>query len=120
MFNATGHEQVKVKVSAQPSIPADANPFHYDEWNMGTNLTRDWVIMHPGYDRKEEPRSLDYMVLVNTRTGQRIRLDLNHQVPNYRWKKFKRFLEIRYYRFVGFKDQFIKQWKAFCVEIFYG
>lgn len=39
---------------------------------MGTTLVRGWTVMHPGFDTLP----LDHMVLVNTRTGQRIRLDL--------------------------------------------
>lgn len=74
----TGHEQVTVTVVAMEPIPPNANPFHHDDFSMGTDLPRGWVIMHPGFDNKNEPMAMQWMYLVNTRTGQRIRLDLEH------------------------------------------
>lgn len=53
-------------------IPPGSNPFHYDAGNMGTPLVREWTVMHPGYDRPEQPMPLGYVILVNGRTGQRI------------------------------------------------
>lgn len=67
---------VKVSVNEVPPIPAGANPFRHDAYHMGTSLTRGWIVMHEGPDRKESPVPLRYMILVNTRTGQRIKLDL--------------------------------------------
>lgn len=55
-------------------IPAGENPFFHDSFNMGTPLVRGWLVMHEGYDRKEDPQPLHYLILVNTRTGQRIRI----------------------------------------------
>ena len=59
-----------------PGIPANSNPFHYDEYHMGTDLVRGWMVMHPGFDRKENPQPLNYIILVNQRTGQRFKVDL--------------------------------------------
>jgi hypothetical protein len=58
-------------------IPPNSNPFHYDSFHMGTPLVRGWMVMHEGHDRPEEPRDLQYIVLINTRTGQRIRVRFN-------------------------------------------
>jgi len=68
-------------VQHERPIPANENPFWHDSFNMGTTLVRGWTIMHPGYDRTEDPQNLDYMILVNTRTGQRIRVDLTPCYP---------------------------------------
>ena len=72
----TNESKVHPVVRHVDGIPAGANPFHYDEWRMGSDLVRGWMVMHPGFDNKSEPAPLDHMVLINTRTGQRIRIDL--------------------------------------------
>lgn len=58
-------------------IPPNSNPFHYDSMSMGTELVRGWTVMHEGYDRADNPLDLNCITLVNTRTGQRIRVNLN-------------------------------------------
>lgn len=67
-----------VRVEQQPvsHIEPNSNPFHHDLFNMGTTLVRGWVVMHEGYDRNDSPLPLHYLILVNTRTGQRIHLNL--------------------------------------------
>lgn len=57
-------------------IPAGDNPFHHDPFHMGTTLVRGWMVMHTGFDSKENPQDLSYLILVSTRTGQRIRISL--------------------------------------------
>lgn len=57
-------------------IPAGDNPFHHDAFHMGSELVRGWMVMHPGYDRKDNPLDLGYVILINTRTGQRIHITL--------------------------------------------
>lgn len=89
MFDATGRERVRVKVKSMEDIPVGANPFHHDAFSMGTHLVRGWVAMHPGFDRDEDPESLDWIYLYNSRSGQRIRIELQHQVPWYRLKKLR-------------------------------
>lgn len=58
-------------------VPPNSNPFHYDSYHMGTPLVRGWMVMHEGTDLPEAPRELTYVILINTRTGQRIRLHFN-------------------------------------------
>ncbi len=58
------------------SIPANSNPFHYDHCRMGTHLVRGWMVLHDGFDSKQNPLPLDYIILVNQRTGTRFRLEL--------------------------------------------
>jgi hypothetical protein len=78
-YRPTGFERVEATIKPMPDIPADANPFHHDDFSMGTALSRRWIIMHPGFDSKEHPEAMQWMYLVNTRTGQRIRIDLAHK-----------------------------------------
>ena len=67
-------------ISEIEHIPANSNPFHYDSWSMGTDLTRGWMVMHPGFDNKDDPQPLGHCILVNTRTGQRFRVELNDSI----------------------------------------
>lgn len=64
------------KVEPLPSYPQNCNPFHHEPILMGTQLVRGWVAMHEGYDRPEEPQPLNFVILVNTRTGQRFKVTL--------------------------------------------
>lgn len=68
-------EEVLIKVKPMSSIPAGANPFNHDSGPMGTDLPRGWMIMHEGFDNKDNPLAMRWMYLCNTRTGQRIRLE---------------------------------------------
>lgn len=65
---------VEVEHFPMAPIPAGDNPFWHDLSSMGTDLVRGWLVMHDGFDRKEEPRPLQGLYLVNQRTGQRIGL----------------------------------------------
>lgn len=67
-------DRVTVTVSEMPPIPANSNPFHHDASSMGSDLVRGWMVMHEGFDRKDNPMGLQGMYLVNTRSGQRISL----------------------------------------------
>jgi hypothetical protein len=58
-------------------IPRDSNPFHYDSFSMGSDLIRGWMVMHEGYDSNEAQRPLRSLTLINTRSGQRIVVDLS-------------------------------------------
>ncbi len=62
-------------------VPSESNPFHHDMSNMGTTLVRGWVAMHQGFDSPERPFDLTFLVLVNTRTGQRIHINLQNCYP---------------------------------------
>lgn len=61
------------------SLPPHCNPFHYDSFNMGTDISGGWIAMyreHFGTDREGKPYpDPTYIILVNSRTGQRFRLD---------------------------------------------
>ena len=61
-------------------FPADCNPFRHDAMSMGSNLVRGWMAMHDGFDRAEEPMPLNWLYLVNTRSGRRVRIHLNDKV----------------------------------------
>lgn len=66
-------DYVDASVVDVDSIPPNSNPFHYDLGNMGTDLVRGWMVMHPGF---ADDFPLEYLILVNTTSGQRIRIDL--------------------------------------------
>lgn len=68
---------VDVCASDQDSIPKDSNPFHYDFGNMGTTLVNGWLVMHAGPPSKDMNTPTTYLILVNTHSGQRIKLDLS-------------------------------------------
>jgi len=80
-YYPTGHERMIVRHELMPSIPAGANPFNHDEYSMGTNLSRDIIIMHPGFDNKDDPRAMEWFYIVNIRTGQRVKINMQH-VPS--------------------------------------
>jgi hypothetical protein len=67
------------EIEAMSSFPANANPFHYDHGNMGCNVSGGWYAMyneHAGTDRDGKPyRDPKYIIMVNSRTGQRFRLN---------------------------------------------
>lgn len=54
------------------SLEENQDPFHHDLSNMGTSLVRDWMVMHPGYDNKENQFPLCYSYFHSRRTGARI------------------------------------------------
>lgn len=58
-------------------FPRNCNPFHHDLSHMGTPLVRGWVAMHEGYGRPDVEDQLRYVILVNTRTGRRLRVDIS-------------------------------------------
>lgn len=58
-------------------IPRGGNPFHYDDSSMGTDLVSGWIMMHAGLDSEKQPCPLHKVTLVNTRSGQRIVVDLS-------------------------------------------
>lgn len=77
-YRPTGHEQVNARMERMKSIPPNANPFLYDDFSMGTTLVRGWTVMHKGFDREDDPMALPWLYLHNARSGQRIRINLDH------------------------------------------
>lgn len=67
-------DRVELSVAPMEDIPVGGNPFYYDFSSMGSQLVRGWWAMHSGYDREDDPRALEFLYLVNSRTGQRFRL----------------------------------------------
>ena len=58
-----------IEVIEKESIPPNSNPYHYDLYNMGTDLGNNITAMF-GNHRKERMR---YLILINNNTGKRIR-----------------------------------------------
>ena len=57
-----------VKIDNMDSIPAHANPFHYDMESMGIQINERFVAMFLNY-RPDE------LVIVDTETGKRVKLN---------------------------------------------
>lgn len=55
-------------------FPPASNPFHHDAFHMGTQLPGGWMAMHRSVS---DDQDLKYLILINTKTGQRIQLDIN-------------------------------------------
>lgn len=58
------------KIRPMEAIPAYDNPFCHDAYNMGTALGSNLVVMYDTFPDKP----MDYLILVNTRTGKRIKV----------------------------------------------
>lgn len=71
---------VNLKTVPMESIPAGDNPFHHDASNMGTHLSRGWMMMHQG---EFADHGLTQPYLVNTITGQRFLLNFEAQEETY-------------------------------------
>lgn len=63
-----------MKVQHIESIPA-GNPFQHDLYHMGTRLGTNCMVMYGKHDNKEQP----YIIIVNTKTGERVQINLNEQ-----------------------------------------
>jgi hypothetical protein len=63
-------------VTPKENIGADQNPFLHDSYSMGTPLVHGITAMHPGYDSKESPTPIGWIYLVNTRTGNRMSINI--------------------------------------------
>jgi hypothetical protein len=74
-------DAVTLNLSNLESIPAGANPFHHDMFNMGTELARGWMAMHEGSTRPENPLPLNELILINRNTGQRFQIKMEPTQP---------------------------------------
>lgn len=70
------HEGTGIAVFELPSQPPFQNPMHHDNAHMGNHLVRGWMAFHKGFDNPANPEPLDYIILHNTRTGRRIKIEL--------------------------------------------
>jgi hypothetical protein len=52
-------------------LPADCNPFQHDLYSMGVQVSGRWTAMFDKHVGEEDPA---YIIMVNTRTGQRFKL----------------------------------------------
>lgn len=80
-------------ITEMKPIPPNSNPFHYDQWNMGCDISGAWVAMfneHAGLKQEhnltkdekvrkargecifyDDPK---YIIMANRRTGQRFQI----------------------------------------------
>jgi hypothetical protein len=78
-------EFVDALVSEKLPIPPKSNPFHYDPWNSGTDLSRGWIAMFSSGSVNEKS-PLKELYLHNSYSGQRIQItlvpkDLSKRIP---------------------------------------
>lgn len=58
------------KMETLPSLPPNSNPFEHDLWNMGQRIGKEHMLMF----RNHPLEDLDYLIVVNTTTGERVKL----------------------------------------------
>lgn len=51
-------------------FPPNSNPFHYDAYHMGNRVGKNIMVMYKGTQND------DYLIIVNTKTGERLLIDL--------------------------------------------
>lgn len=58
----------------EPMAPTGpGNPFNYDQYHMGQQLGKDHYIMFPSHPTED----LKYFILVDTRTGNRVKIRIH-------------------------------------------
>lgn len=60
-----------MEIVEKDSFPPDANPFHYDAFNMGTYLGTNVALMYGNHPDQH----CGYLIVVNRKTGKRMRID---------------------------------------------
>lgn len=60
-----------INVEVLESFPPGSNPFHHDLYRMGMRLGTNVVAMFEKFDHQEQA----YLIIVNTATGERVRLN---------------------------------------------
>lgn len=61
---------MELKVVKMNSFPENCNPYHYDSYHMGLDVGIDLVMMLENHASEK----MDYFILVNTRTGERVKV----------------------------------------------
>lgn len=72
-FDVKKYENSPASVKELTSIPPNANPFVYDRERSGVEIIPGYVAM---FMTPMEGQDLETFILVNTRTGRRIEIDL--------------------------------------------
>lgn len=60
------------KIQDLPLQPKHENPFLHDFYHMGQSLGKNLVVMYSKHKDEKQP----YIILVNTDTGQRIKIHI--------------------------------------------
>ena len=69
-----------VKTRDMDPIPPNSNPFEHDAYNMGTKIGKDLMMMHCNHPHNE----MSYFILVDTVSGERVRVDIYGQKVQYK------------------------------------
>lgn len=72
---------VNVSVENLTPIVPGIDPEKYDPISVGTPLARGWVAQHAPKSANDDVLALKHLVLINTRSGQRVQLNFTRNVP---------------------------------------
>ena len=59
------------KIETLNPIPPKSNPFSYDSYNMGTKIGANCTVMYDKFPRENH----SYLIVINTATGERVKLE---------------------------------------------
>lgn len=65
-----------MKAETMSPIPAGSNPFHHDLFHMGMYIGDNLCIMYSSHSIN------DYIIVINTQTGERTKLILNAETAD--------------------------------------
>jgi len=64
-----------VKIRDMDPIPPNSNPFDHDIYNMGSKIGKNMMMMHCNHPHE----SISYIILVDTMSGERVRINIYNQ-----------------------------------------
>jgi len=59
------------KIETLNPIPPKSNPFSYDSYNMGTKIGANCTVMYDKFPHENH----SYLIVINTATGERVKLE---------------------------------------------
>jgi hypothetical protein len=62
-----------MKITELSKFKENVNPFEQDAYHMGTYIGKNCLVMYANHDDKE----CNYLIVIDIKTGERIRVDLN-------------------------------------------
>lgn len=75
-----------MKIEQLTSFPPKDNPFHHDLYHMGQRMGTNVVVMFENHPTAK----MDYLIVVNTETGERARVIINDvETMQFKAKQFK-------------------------------
>ncbi len=65
-----------MKLEQMKPIPPNANPYHFDFYHMGVLLTGKEHV-HIMYTNCLREGQTDYLIIINTKTGKRVKVEID-------------------------------------------